>query len=58
MYRIHTKGKGARCIKKEGIKEGRFIIEYYGQVYEPWKWYEREDFIKETLRSKAKDIIP
>ena len=30
FYRIHTKGKGAKCILKEGIKRGTFIVEYFG----------------------------
>lgn len=30
FYRIHTKGKGAKCISKEGIKRGSFIVEYFG----------------------------
>jgi len=30
FFRIHTKGKGAKCISKEGIKRGTFIVEYFG----------------------------
>ena len=52
FFRIHTKGKGAKCVAKEGIKRGTFIVEYFGEIYEPWRWYEREDFIKEVLKKK------
>jgi hypothetical protein len=40
-FRIHTKGKGARCITPVGLKQGSFIVEYFGELYEPWRWYER-----------------
>jgi hypothetical protein len=38
-FRVHTKGKGAKCVNKEGIKEGDFIVQYFGEIYEPWRWY-------------------
>jgi len=40
-FRIHTKGKGAICIDKSGIRHGSFITEYFGELYEPWRWYDR-----------------
>ena len=59
LFRIHTKGKGARCVDKKGIKQGRFIVEYFGEIYEPWRWYDREDFIKEIVKKKKwKNFIP
>jgi hypothetical protein len=41
LFRIHTKGKGAKCTAKLGLKRGTFIVEYFGEIYEPWRWYER-----------------
>jgi hypothetical protein len=26
MFRIHTKGKGAKCTTKQGLKRGTFIV--------------------------------
>jgi hypothetical protein len=58
-FRVHTKGKGAICIDRKGIDQGSFIVEYFGEIYEPWRWYDREDFIKEVLKKKKlKNYIP
>ena len=40
-FRIHTKGKGAICIDEKGIGQGTFLVEYFGEIYEPWRWYDR-----------------
>jgi [histone H3]-lysine4 N-trimethyltransferase ATXR3 len=40
-FRVHTKGKGAICIEQKGIEQGSFIVEYFGEIYEPWRWYDR-----------------
>lgn len=29
-FRIHTKGKGARCLNVMGIRQSEFIVEYFG----------------------------
>lgn len=58
-FRIHTKGKGAICVDRAGIQEGEFIVEYFGEIYEPWRWYDREDFIKEIMKKKKlRNYIP
>lgn len=45
-FRIHTKGFGLVCTNKLGIKNNSLIIPYLGEVYQPWRWYEKQDFIK------------
>lgn len=56
---MHTKGKGAICIDRSGIEQGTFIVEYFGEIYEPWRWYDREDFIKEVMKKKKfKNYMP
>ena len=40
-FRVHTKGVGIFCNKKQGIKVNELIIEYYGEIYRPWHWYEK-----------------
>ena len=58
-FRVHTKGKGAICIDPAGIEQGTFLIEYFGEIYEPWRWYDREDFIKEIMKKKKmKNHVP
>jgi [histone H3]-lysine4 N-trimethyltransferase ATXR3 len=58
-FRVHTKGKGAICVDPQGIEQGTFIVEYFGEIYEPWRWFDREDFIKEVLKKrKVKKHMP
>lgn len=58
-FRIHSKGMGVICINKQGITENDFIIQYLGEVYQPWRWYERQDFTKEYLKQCGKrNILP
>ncbi len=45
-FRVHTKGIGIICIAKEGIKCNELIHEYFGEIYAPWRWYEKQDIIK------------
>jgi len=40
-YRIHSKGIGIFCRRKEGIKASNLIVEYFGEIYQPWNWYEK-----------------
>lgn len=44
--RIHTKGLGVICDKKEGIKKNSLINEYSGEIYPPWHWYLKQDALK------------
>lgn len=45
-FRIHPKGTGVVCINPNGLKAGTFVNHYIGEIYSPWKWYERQDAIK------------
>jgi hypothetical protein len=45
-YRVHSKGIGIFCKRKEGIKANNLIIEYFGEIYQPWNWYEKQDVLK------------
>lgn len=40
-FRVHSKGIGIFCKRKEGIKANNLIIEYFGEIYQPWNWYEK-----------------
>jgi hypothetical protein len=57
-FRIHSKGKGARCLNKKGIKASEFIVEYFGELYEPWRWYERQDFTKHFMKEMKMTDVP
>lgn len=40
-FRIHTKGVGIFCRRKEGIFKNSLVVEYFGEIYKPWLWYEK-----------------
>lgn len=59
FFRIHCKGLGVRCKRKEGIKANEFITEYFGELYPSWRWYEKEDVIKHGQnRNKLSKELP
>ena len=39
-FRVHPKGKGILCKRKEGIEGFTFIEEYLGTIHMPWRWLE------------------
>jgi hypothetical protein len=45
-FRVHSKGIGIFCKRKEGIKASNLIVEYFGEIYQPWSWYEKQDVLK------------
>ena len=51
-FRIHTKGVGIFCMKRDGIKTNSLVVEYFGEIYRPWHWYEKQDVIKQGQNAK------
>ena len=49
-FRIHPKGKGIQCTKRDGIKANSLICKYLGEVYPPWLWFEKQDLLKVKLK--------
>lgn len=46
FFRVHSKGLGIFCKRKEGIKSNSLIVEYFGEIYQTWYWFERQDILK------------
>lgn len=46
-FRVHTKGVGIFCNMKSGIKKDSLVVEYFGEIYRPWHWFEKQDVIKQ-----------
>jgi hypothetical protein len=45
-FRIHSKGLGIFCKNKNGIRNNSLVIEYFGEIYRQWHWFEKQDVIK------------
>lgn len=45
-FKVHSKGIGIICCNSIGFKKNELINEYYGEIYPPWRWYEKQDIIK------------
>lgn len=52
-FRVHSKGQGLICVNKTGFKKNEFIVEYFGELYSPCYWYEKQDQIKKYLKEKV-----
>ena len=48
-FRVYSKGTGVLCNRKQGIKSNEFIIEYFGEIYPPWRWFEKQDVSKPLI---------
>ncbi|KGN43552.1 histone-lysine N-methyltransferase ATXR3 [Cucumis sativus] len=56
-YVAYRKGLGVVCNKQEGFGEDDFVVEFLGEVYPVWKWYEKQDGIR-SLQKNDKDPAP
>lgn len=57
-FRIHPKGTGVICCNPNGISKNSLIVEYFGQLYSPAKWYEKQDLVKSvTNQIKKKEGV-
>ena len=46
------------CSNECGIRKNEFIVPFLGEVYPPWRWYERTDRIKYLEKSKGAEEQP
>ena len=55
--RAFCKGSGIVCKEKEGIKKNQLIVQYFGEVYTPTQWYNKQDSIKSIqIQAKKKKL--
>lgn len=38
--------------REEGIPANDLISEYFGEIYAPWRWFEKQDLIKKYSKEK------
>lgn len=46
-FRIHSKGLGIFCKRKGGIRKNSLLVEYFGEIYPQWLWFEKQDVLKQ-----------
>ncbi|KAL2328317.1 hypothetical protein Fmac_021744 [Flemingia macrophylla] len=56
-YVAYRKGLGVVCNKAEGFGEDDFVVEFLGEVYPVWKWFEKQDGIR-SLQKNSNDPAP
>ncbi|GAB4825090.1 hypothetical protein Ancab_007965 [Ancistrocladus abbreviatus] len=56
-YVAYRKGLGVVCNKEGGFGEDDFVVEFLGEVYPAWKWYEKQDGVR-SLQKNHKDPAP
>ncbi|KAL1555558.1 histone-lysine N-methyltransferase ATXR3-like [Salvia divinorum] len=56
-YVAYRKGLGVVCNKEGGFTEDDFVVEFLGEVYPTWKWFEKQDGIR-ALQKNNNDPAP
>ncbi|GMN58057.1 hypothetical protein TIFTF001_027145 [Ficus carica] len=56
-YVAYRKGLGVVCNKEGGFSEDDFVVEFLGEVYPVWKWFEKQDGIR-ALQKNNNDPAP
>lgn len=56
-YVAYRKGLGVVCNKEDGFGQDDFVVEFLGEVYPVWKWFEKQDGIR-LLQKNSKDPAP
>ncbi|CAN8232020.1 unnamed protein product [Cochlearia groenlandica] len=52
-YVSYRKGLGVVCNKQGGFGEDDFVVEFLGEVYPVWKWFEKQDGIRSLQENKT-----
>ncbi|XP_021746148.1 histone-lysine N-methyltransferase ATXR3-like [Chenopodium quinoa] len=56
-YVAYRKGLGVVCDKQGGFTKDDFVVEFLGEVYPAWKWFEKQDGIR-SLQKNSKEPAP
>ncbi|KAI3736251.1 hypothetical protein L6452_15789 [Arctium lappa] len=56
-YVAYRKGLGVVCNKESGFGEEDFVVEFLGEVYPAWRWFEKQDGIR-GLQKDSKEPAP
>lgn len=56
-YVAYRKGLGVVCNHATGFEKDEFVVEFFGEVYPAWRWFEKQDAIR-SFQKKDKDSAP
>ncbi|KAH7365252.1 hypothetical protein KP509_18G017200 [Ceratopteris richardii] len=56
-YFAYRKGLGVVCNHASGFDKDEFIVEFFGEVYPAWRWFEKQDAIR-FFQKKDKEPAP
>ncbi|PWA74297.1 F-box domain, cyclin-like protein [Artemisia annua] len=56
-YVAYRKGLGVVCNKEAGFGEDDFVVEFLGEVYPAWRWFEKQDGVR-ALQKDSKEPAP
>lgn len=56
-YVAYRKGLGVVCNKECGFEKDEFVVEFLGEVYPAWRWFEKQDGIR-SFQKNSKDPAP
>ncbi|XP_017241564.1 histone-lysine N-methyltransferase ATXR3 [Daucus carota subsp. sativus] len=56
-YVAYRKGLGVVCNKEGGFVKDDFVVEFMGEIYPAWKWFEKQDGIR-SLQKNSEDPAP
>jgi len=56
-YVAYRKGLGVVCNKECGFEKDDFVVEFLGEVYPAWRWFEKQDGIR-SLQKNSKEPAP
>ncbi|GKA15358.1 hypothetical protein Tco_0695105, partial [Tanacetum coccineum] len=56
-YVAYRKGLGVVCNKEAGFSEDDFVVEFLGELYPAWRWFEKQDGVR-ALQKDCKEPAP
>eukprot|EP00898_Chlorokybus_atmophyticus_P004892 jgi/Chlat1/5403/Chrsp35S05223 len=58
--RAYRKGLGVVCNASGGFKPDEFVVAFLGEIYPPWRWFEKQDAIRQVQKARglAENSVP
>ena len=56
-YMVYPKGMGVFCNHTKKINRNEFVSEYLGEIYPSWRWFEKQDAIKNLYKTRNKPVL-